>query len=513
MKLGTGLINFFFFLSCCSFAQGFKTRYTLPFGTNSSTKAIFETSQGQYLGFGYCEDTLNGKYLGKIVAIGINASGNVIWTKKYGGQSLLYLNNTFIARSFTRVGNNFFYTGCLRDTANKQIGVLIKFNSNGDTVWQKIYRDPADDIIPQMLTGSIDGGFLITGFFQGNGSPCMLIKTDANGNELWRKKITKVNPNVSDGKAIVQDSASKKIVIVGYQYLVSNDLHDNILVLDSLGNKLNQTHYTNVGGQLYDLIQTQDKNFVAVGFQYFLKKINGSNQLLARSFALKFNVDSINKPIWKYNGFDTLEFYNSFFCLKEKSNGDIVIGGCLDTLENRNMNRNIFARVTTFTKNGNLKSNLYYDYKTNGEGADNNQAMESIELTSDGGLVSAIAIANSPNPNPMFFVKYDASSCDSSAAHCATVNMVGVGELNHDSHRDENEELKISMKENEVFIQNNSGKIYNVKVFNLYGDLFFEKKDNYYNMNVSLANFEYGIYLILVENCIAVLRKKVLNLK
>lgn len=212
-------------------------------------------------------------------------------------------------------------------------------------------------------------------------------------------------------------------------------------------------------------------------------------------------------------GFDTLEFNNAFDCIREYGNGDILIGGGIDTSQLRNLNTNILTRITIIDKNGNLKSNRYYDYKTNGLGADNNQTMNSLELTSDGGYIAAIAQINSQNPNPMFFVKYDASGCDSSAAHCATVNMVGVGELNHDSHRDENEELKIRMKENEVFIQNNSGKTYNVKVFNLYGDLVFEKKDNYYNMNVSLANFEYGIYLILVENDVAVLRKKVLNLK
>jgi hypothetical protein len=46
--------------------------------------------------------------------------------------------------------------------------VFVKFDLNGDTIWQKFYRDtdPLEDVIPQMVTASADGGFYLTGFFQ-----------------------------------------------------------------------------------------------------------------------------------------------------------------------------------------------------------------------------------------------------------------------------------------------------------------------------------------------------------
>ena len=490
------LILFILLLYNCTVnGQGFKTRYKMPFGTNAITKAIFETSQGQYLGFGYCEDTLNGKFLGEIVTMGLNANGNVNWIKKYGGQKLLYLNNTFTTRSIVKKGNNFFYAGCIRDTANKQIGVLIKFDMNGDTLWQKIFKDQLQDVIPQFVNTSADGGLLITGFFQNGGVQTMLIKTDSYGNELWRKKINKPSPDISDGKAIIQDSVSKKIVIVGFQQVIS-DTHDNIIVLDSLGNKLDQTFYTNIGGILYDVIQTRDKKFIAIGYQYFFKKINGSNALLMRSFALKFSIDSINKPIWKYNGFDTLEFNNAFDCIRECSNGDIIIGGGIDTSQLRNLNTNILTRITILDKNGNLKSNRYYDYKTNGLGADNNQTMNSLELTSDGGYIAAITQANLPNPNPLFFVKYDSSGCDSTAAHCATLNMVGINEL-----KTKDVEIKVypNPAKTGVYISCISSNIdvIDISITDVLGRNVYKSKMPANQLNyISLDNLNSGLYII-----------------
>ena len=82
----------------------------------------------------------------------------------------------------------------MRDSNNKYIGVLIKFDLNGDTIWQKRFYDPANAVYPQMVSTSVDGGFLITGMYDDPlivAQQAMLIKTDASGNELWRKQVKK----------------------------------------------------------------------------------------------------------------------------------------------------------------------------------------------------------------------------------------------------------------------------------------------------------------------------------
>jgi len=413
-------------------SQGFRVRHYLPGASTHLSKAIFEATAGNYITGGITVEVMNNVSYNRLCIMGLNAQGQITWTKKYGNSKFEYLNNNLISRSYYKKGGNIYYSGCVRDSLNKQIGVLIKFNLNGDTLWQKIYRDtdPLEDVIPQMVTSSVDGGFLITGFFQNNSntpySKCLLIKTDANGNELWRKKIAKVTPNTQDGKAIVQDALSKKIVIVGYQYIgnaSSWSSYDNVLVLDSLGLKLEQKTFAGFGGVLVDLIQTQDDKFVAVGQKTYPNTLGGTN--LIKSFALKFDIENIANPVWVLNGFDDLTLTNFFTCLSELPNGDIMIGGIIDTLQVLNIPNNCLTRLTKLSSNGTLLSNRYYNYNTT-PGDFNYQTLRSLEQTADGSWIAAIECINFPSPNPFFFVKFDSTGCDSTLAYCQSQVVSGV---------------------------------------------------------------------------------------
>ena len=424
-------ILIFFFLPFFILGQGgFRTRPMTPPGINSYSKFIFETSPGNYIAGGLISDTLNNAGVNSIVISGLNSTGQVLWTKKYRNEKLQYVYNSFITRTFLKQGN-FLYHACgVLDSNGKYNGALLKFNLNGDTVWQKIYRDPdaLEDVIPQMITTSVDGGFLMTGFFQNwSNNPyrkCLLIKTDANGNELWRRKIGKSTPNVQDGKAIVQDSASKKIVIVGYQYIGGTNSFENLLILDSLGNKISQNSYNNTGGILFDLIQTKDKKFVAVGQKIYPQTLGGYN--LIKSFAVKFDVDSPSAPLWKIDGYDELSLTNNFSCIYELENGAMLIGGDLDTTHTKQLTDNYFHRLIKIDKNGNVVWKRLYDYSIDA-GNTYYQSLASLTPGSNGSILASFQLYNA-SPNPFFFVKYDSTGCDSSTAYCATLNLVGFRE-------------------------------------------------------------------------------------
>lgn len=415
-------------------SQGFKVRHYIPNSSDNSTKALFEVSSGNYIGAGFIKDTSSGQTRNSIAIMGLGNQGELQWTKKYQGNKIEYYTNGFIQRCFYKKNNFLYYAGCAVDTAGANFGVLIKFDMNGDTLWQKTYRDSTSiDLIPQMVTASVDGGFLITGFFQNwitNIQQGLILKTDANGNELWRKKLNKLAPNVQDGKAIIQDSASKKIAIVGSQYLAGNAMYDNILILDSLGIKKYQGTlcWGGVGGSAYDLIQTKDKNLVMVGWQYYSQSMGGYNCM--RSFAVKFNINTPTIPIWKIDGFDKLGLHNGFTCVTQLQNEDLLLGGVIDTMQSlcdapTGQPLNILTRLTIVDKNGLIKWNRYYDYKTNPTSSDNGQGIHSINICQDGNWLAAIEGYNYPGVNPFLFVKYDSTGCDSSAAHCSTLNLVG----------------------------------------------------------------------------------------
>ena len=413
-------------------SQGFRVRHYLPGASTHLSKAIFETTPGNYITGGITVEIVNNVSCNRLCLMGLNAQGQITWTKKYGNNKFEYLNNVFITRSYYKKDNHLLFAGCVRDSLNKQIGVLIKFNLNGDTLWQKTYRDtdPLEDVIPQMVTGSVDGGFLITGFFQNNSSnpysKCMLIKTDANGNELWRKKIAKITPNTQDGKAIVQDTLSKKIAIVGYQYIGNANSwgnYESVLILDSLGTKLSQHNYAGYGGVLVDLIQTRDKKLVAVGMAIYPQTIGGNN--LTRSYVVKFDINAPANPIWMINNFDKLSLTNAFTCLVELKNKDVLVGGIFDTLEMNNIPTNCLTRLTKIDTLGNIKSNKYYSYNTT-PGDFNNQTLKALNLASDGAALAAIECQNFPSLNPFFFVKFDSTGCDSTLAYCQSQVVSGV---------------------------------------------------------------------------------------
>jgi len=412
------------FLYCEFYSQGFKVTQTLPNISQHRTCAIFEMSPGVYIGAGFIVDTVNHVPVTRIAITGLGNQGQVLWVKKYGGQIPQYINNPFVARCFYKQKNNIYYAGCVRGANNEQFGVLVKFNLNGDTLWQKFYTDSAVDVVPQMVTGSFDGGFLMTGFFQdwvNHTNPCLIIKTDANGVELWRKKINKTGLNVSDGQAISQDSLSKKIISVGYQYFNTADNYDNILILDSLGVKLTQMHFTHLGGFAKDLILTSDHKAVMVGWQLY-PQIN--SWPLIKSFAVKFDINPPYFPIWRLDGFDSPAAYNTFTCVRELKNGNLLLGGIMDS--SMLAPSNPLTRFTTVDKNGNILSNRYYDYKYNDTTEDNNQGVRSVEICDDGGWIAAITCANSKGNNPFLFVKYDSTGCDSSLAYCSTLNLTKI---------------------------------------------------------------------------------------
>ena len=85
-------------------------------------------------------------------------------------------------------------------------------------------------------------------------------------------------------------------------------------------------------------------------------------------------------------------------------------------------------RITSFNSSGQVNWNRIYDYKSLNNTGIHVQGIRAIESTSDNGWVVAIDKLNYGQTNSLFYVKYDASGCDSSAAHCATLNLVGMPE-------------------------------------------------------------------------------------
>ena len=87
---------------------------------------------------------------------------------------------------------------------------LLKFDSNGDTLWSRVYGGSSDEqgyfVVP-----TNDGGYVITGYkwLIGKGRSLYIIKVNTDGETAWTKSYGSEN-GFSSGKFIHQKAGTEK---------------------------------------------------------------------------------------------------------------------------------------------------------------------------------------------------------------------------------------------------------------------------------------------------------------
>jgi hypothetical protein len=122
-----------------------------------------------------------------IYLLKVDKQGNYEWQHTYGGQDIEGACKIKLTQDgyIAMAGHTNSYPGKSYDF------YLVKAALNGDTVWTKHYGSNEWDFANSMDTCA-DGGFIMAGktYDTGNAfSDILIVKTDADGNELWQKKI------------------------------------------------------------------------------------------------------------------------------------------------------------------------------------------------------------------------------------------------------------------------------------------------------------------------------------
>jgi hypothetical protein len=368
---------------------GFKKKYYPSPNITSTCRDVIEIPNGNFIMIGLVYDTLNGVGFNRLSLLGTDAQGNLLWRKNYGNKKFQYLDNLFFAKVLFKDGNKLLYTSVVSDSNGISLSVLIKFNYAGDTLWQKRYYSNLSNInlYFQSATKTVDGGLLMAGIYEDfnvgvNQRTILLLKTDINGNELWRKQL--ISPNTSSSvwsaNRAIQDSASKKIIVVGHQ-TIGNTTQSLIMATDSLGNKLWQTTFNNPQGSGFmDVIQTKDKNFITGGALNMNNNIGNLRRY--KNLVVKFDING--SSLWSKT-YDTLSAFAGITFINELPNEDLIIGGTLDTLSNYyNLLPTIKMRLYKTDKNGNLKWKKYIGSANTFTTSEN---CRSMNPTQDGGFI------------------------------------------------------------------------------------------------------------------------------
>jgi hypothetical protein len=143
---------------------------------------------------------------------------------------------------------------------------LIKTDANGNEVWSQTYGGNVADV-GRDVSQTLDGGYVIIGYTQSYGSggtDCWLIKTDANGNEQWNQTFGGQGNDWGYSGHQTQDGG---FIMTGYTSSYSAGNLDVWLVkTDASGDE----QWSQVfGGNLNDggecVRQTQDGGFIIAG--------------------------------------------------------------------------------------------------------------------------------------------------------------------------------------------------------------------------------------------------------
>ena len=256
-----------------------------------------ETTDGGIFAVGFYEcDTLPGCYP-EIYLVKTNSIGLIEWDLVDSGT-----NNNDWARDFIETEDgSFVVTGTWNDDGNNSKAMLRKYDSTGNLIWHEIYNSSSANGINEILETD-EGGYLLGGYTgtQHGSYKALLIKTDSNGQEIWKKNIQSVG---STELYAICKSSNGGYIGAGY----CNSWRSNYLLEQSAsGNQVwSDCHIVEpIVSGYHDIIPSSNGGYYVIDGNSNFKWINSQGEIILNQF---------------------IEYAN--MSIMELDNGDIVVGG------------------------------------------------------------------------------------------------------------------------------------------------------------------------------------------
>lgn len=275
-----------------------------------------------------------------IYLLKVDKQGNYEWQHTYGGQDIEGACKIKLTQDghIAMAGHTNSYPGKSYDF------YLVKAALNGDTVWTKHYGSNEWDFANSMDTCA-DGGFIMAGktYDTGNAfSDILIVKTDADGNELWQKKIGGNKDDVANSIISLVDGyilcgTTESIGAGGKDiYVVKVDLNGNVIwertlggAEDDVGESILLDYFNSVL-----IIGGNTKSYgIPQNFNFLLQKIDLDGTIINSNFISTVNSNYYLKDITlKTNGniviCGDVDFFNStdYMLLEYTNSFDFVVG-------------------------------------------------------------------------------------------------------------------------------------------------------------------------------------------
>ncbi len=167
--------------------------------------SLDQTSDGGYILTGWTDSF--GAGATDVYVVKTDSSGDTLWTKTYGGTS--WEGGESVQQTSD---GGYIIVGETYSFGNFDQVYLIKMDASGDTLWTRTYGGTDTDWGNSVWQTS-DGGYIIAGgtrSFGSGGSDVYLIKTNASGDTLWTR--TYGGTGNDQGRSVQQTSDSGYII-------------------------------------------------------------------------------------------------------------------------------------------------------------------------------------------------------------------------------------------------------------------------------------------------------------
>jgi len=228
-------------------------------------RSVQQTTDGGYIIAGSTYSH-NAAHLSQMVwLIKTDADGNKIWDRIFGGP----LDNWGNSVQQTNDGG-YIITGATKSygQGGKSALWLIKTDADGNEAWDRTFSRQGDTV-GYSVQQTKDGGYIITGSIVPVGSitgEIWLIKTDSNGNEVWDKILGGSGEDV--GKSVQQTSDGGYIIVGSNPYsVVSQGIW--LIKTDANGNMVWDRIFGESGwNEGKSVQQTSDGGYIITGSTY-----------------------------------------------------------------------------------------------------------------------------------------------------------------------------------------------------------------------------------------------------
>ena len=256
------------------------------FGGSSGDEAysIIQTSDGGYAVVGF---TYNTSTSHDFLIIKMSSDGAWQWAKTFGG------NYSDQAYSIIQTSDGgYAVTGYVRNASGYSDFSLLKLGPSGNMEWWKAYGGGGNEYLYSLIQTS-DGGYALAGYTYSYGTgggyeDILVIKLNASGDTLqWAKTF---GGNYSDQAYSIIQTSDGGYAVTGYVRNASGYSDFSLLKLGPSGNMEWWKAYGGGGNEyLYSLIQTSDGGYALAGYtdsfgsggqDYLIVKLNTSGDTL-----------------------------------------------------------------------------------------------------------------------------------------------------------------------------------------------------------------------------------------